>query len=216
MTENIDLSEELNKKIEIIKDDVLSGKTTLLELELNPLFHDLKDSLSIFNIENYSLTYKYMCELLNEKFEELKNLLSSLNIDEKFFEFMKTHPEDEEIFEIFKGCWRKVFYVDGMSLNFLEYASDRFCKERRIELEIKHLIKGKIDDQFLLEIPKYKFTEKMTSFFNKIKEKLPCYFEDVFDDEGDQIIVYENFVYLLHLLQLNKIKYQKETNTLYI
>ena len=216
MTENIDLSEELNKKIEIIKDDILSGKTSLLELELNPLFHDLKDSLSIFNIENYSLTFKNVCELLNEKFEELKNLLSSLNIDEKFFEFMKTHPEDEEILEIFKGCWRKVFYIDGMSLNFLEYASDRFCKERIMELKIKHLIKGKIDDQFLLEIPKYKFTEKMTSFFNKIKEKLPCYFEDVFDDEGDQIIVYENFVYLLHLLQLNKIKYQKETNTLYI
>lgn len=216
MTENIDLSEELNKKIEIIKDDVLSGKISLLEFELNPLFHDLKDSLSIFNIENYSLTYKNVCELLNEKFEELKKLLSSLNIDEKFFEFMKTYPEDEEIFEIFKGCWRKVFYIDGMSLNFLEYASDRFCKERVIEFEIKHLIKGKIDDQFLLEIPKYKFTEKMTLFFNKIKEKLPCYFEDVFDDEVDQIIVYENFVYLLHLLQLNKIKYQKETNTLYI
>ena len=72
MTENIDLSEELNKKIEIIKEDVLSGKTSLLELELNPLFHDLKDSLSIFNIENYSLTYKNACELLVEKFEELK------------------------------------------------------------------------------------------------------------------------------------------------
>ena len=216
MTENIDLSEELNKKIEIIKDDVLSGKTTLLELELNPLFHDLKDSLSIFNIENYSLTYKYMCELLNEKFEELKKLLSSLNIDEKFFEFMKTHPEDEEIFEIFKGCWRKAFYIDGMSLNFLEYASNRFCKERTMELEIKHLTKGKIDDQFLLEIPKYKFTEKMTSFFNKIKEKLPCYFDDVFDEGLDQMEVYEFFVYLLHLLQLGKIKYQKETNTLYL
>ena len=216
MTEKIDLSEELNKKIEIIKDDVLSGKTTLLELELNPLFHELKDSLSIFNIENYSLTYKNVCELLNEKFEELKNLLSSLNIDEKFFEFMKTHPEDEEISEIFKGCWRKVFYMDGMSLNFLEYASDRFCKERGIDLEIKHLIKGKIDDQFLLEVPKFKFTEKMALFFNKVKEKLPCYFEDVFDDELDQMKVYEYFVYLLHLLQLGKLKYQKETNTLYI
>ena len=216
MTENIDISEELNKKIEIIKDDILSGKTSLLELELNPLFHDLKDSLSIFNIENYSLTYKNVCELLNEKFEELKKLLSSLNIDEKFFEFMKAHPEDKEISEIFKGCWRKVFYIDEMSLNFLEYASERFCKERTMELGIKHLKKGKIDDQFLLEIPKYKFTEKMMSFFNKIKKKLPCYFEDVFDDEVDQMIIYENFVYLLHLLQLNKIKYQKETNTLYI
>ena len=56
----------------------------------------------------------------------------------------------------------------------------------------------------------------MTSFFNKIKEKLPCYFEDIFDDELDQMKVYEYFVYLLHLLQLGKIKYEKNTNTLYI
>ena len=39
MTENIDLSEELNKKIEIIKDDILSGKTSLLELELNHQYY---------------------------------------------------------------------------------------------------------------------------------------------------------------------------------
>jgi len=38
----------------------------------------------------------------------------------------------------------------------------------------------------------------------------------VFDNELDQIEIYEQFVYLLHLLQLGKIKYQKDTNTLYL
>ncbi|NGX49404.1 MAG: hypothetical protein K940chlam5_01002, partial [Candidatus Anoxychlamydiales bacterium] len=61
-----------------------------------------------------------------------------------------------------------------------------------------------------------KFTEKMMDFFNSIKDKLPCSYDDVFEDEKIQSKLFENFVYLLHLIQLNKIKYEKNTNTLYI
>ena len=39
--ENIDFSEEINKKIEVIKDEVLSGKINLLDFELNPIFSDI-------------------------------------------------------------------------------------------------------------------------------------------------------------------------------
>ena len=69
---------------------------------------------------------------------------------------------------------------------------------------------------FLLEVPEQKFTEKMNNYFNHIKSRLPCSFDEIFENEQDQIKVYENFVYILHLLQLGKLKYQKETNFLYI
>jgi len=214
--ENIDFSEEINKKIEVIKDEVLSGKINLLDFELNPIFSDIKNSLSIFNIENYSESYKNACELLSRKFEELRNLLSSLDIEKKFLDFLKENPEEKEITEIFNGCWNYPFELDAISLSFLEYASNRFCKERLMDLKIEHLKKEKSDYQFLLEIPRLKFTDKLNAFFNKIKTKLPCYFEDVFENKLDQIKIYEEFVYLLHLLQLGKIKYQKDTNTLYV
>ncbi|MBY8987317.1 MAG: hypothetical protein KGD61_02595 [Candidatus Lokiarchaeota archaeon] len=214
--EKIDFSEEINKKIEVIKDEVLSGRINLLDLELNPIFSDIKDSLSIFNIENYSESYANACELLTRKFEELRNLLSSLDIEKKFLDFLKENPKEKEITEIFSGCWNYTFELDAMSLSFLEYASDRYCKEKTMDLTIEHLNKERSDYQFLLEIPKLKFTEKVNAFFNKIRNKLPCYFEDVFDNEIDQLKIYEQFVYLLHLLQLGKIMYQKETNTLYV
>jgi len=214
--ENIDFSEEINKKIEVIKEEVLSGKINLLDFELNPIFSDIKDSLSIFNIENYSESYKNACELLNRKFEELRNLLSSLDIDKKFMAFLNENPNEEEISEIFNGCWNYTFELDALSLSFLEYASNRFCKEKLVNLKIEHLNKEESDFQFLLEIPRLKFTEKINAVFNKIRTKLPCYFEDVFENEFDQIKIYEQFVYLLHLLQLGKIKYQKDTNTLYV
>lgn len=214
--DRIDFSEEINKKIEVIKDNILSGKINLLEFELKPIFSDIKDSLSIFNIENYSHSYINACELLNRKFEELRNLLSSLDIEKKFIDYLNENPSEEEIIEIFHGCWNYTFELEGLSLNFLKYAQNRFSKEKDIEFTIEHLNKERVDYQFLLEIPRLKFTEKVNDFFNQIKDKLPCYFEDVFENEKDQLKIYEQFVYLLHLLQLGKIKYQKETKTLYL
>jgi len=214
--EKIDFSEDINKKIEVIKDDILSGKINLLEFELNPIFSDIKDSLSIFNIENYSQSYTQACELLNRKFEELRNLLSSLDIEKKFMNFLKKNPKENEIIDIFNGCWNYNFELESLSLNFLEYAANRFCKEKIMDYSIEHVNKERSDYQFLIEIPKFKFTEKVNAFFNKIKDMLPCNFEDVFENEIDQLEIYEKFVYLLHLLQLGKIKYQKETNTLYL
>ena len=214
--ELIDFSEEINKKIDGIKDDVLSGKINLLEFELNPIFSDIKDSLSIFNLENYSQSYINACELLNRKFEELRNLLSSLDIEKKFMDFLKENPKEEEIIEIFNGCWNYNFELEALSLNFLEYASNRFCKEKIMDLTVEYLNKERSDYQFLLEIPRLMFTEKVIAFFNEIRNKLPCYFEEVFENEKDQIKIYEKFVYLLHLLQLGKLKYEKNTNTLYL
>ena len=214
--EELDLSEKINKRIALIKDDVLSGKINLLELQLNPIFSEIKNSISIHNIENYSQSYVNAVELLNDKFEELKNLLSSLDIDKKFEDFLKTHPNEDQISDIFRGCWRETFHFEPISLKFLDYASNRYIRERITHYTIEHLTREKTNDQFLLEVPKYKYTEKISAFYDKIKKKLPCFFEDVFDNELDQIEIYEQFVYLLHLLQLGKIKYQKDTNTLYI
>jgi hypothetical protein len=214
--EGIDFSEEINKKIEEIKEDVLLGKINLLELELNPIFSDIKDSLSIFNIQNYSHTYVSACELLERKFEELTNLLRSLDIEKKFENFLKKKPSKEEIYDIFEGCWKHNFELETLSFNFLEYSLNRFSNVKTKDINIKHLNKERSDYQFLLEIPKLKFTEKVDEFFGEIRNKLPCFFENVFEDDQEQIKIYEKFVYLLHLLQLGKIKYQKETNTLYL
>jgi hypothetical protein len=214
--EELDLSEKINKRIALIKDDVLSGKINLLELQLNPLFSEIKNSISIYNLENYSKSYKNAVELLNDKFEELKNLLSSLDIEKKFEDFLKTHTREDQISDLFRGCWRKTFHLEPISLKFLDYASNRYAKERITNFPIEHLTREETNDQFLLEVPKYKYTEKISTFYDEIKHKLPCFFEDVFDNELDQIEIYEQFVYLLHLLQLGKIKYQKDTNTIYI
>lgn len=216
MVKENDISDGLNRKILNIRKEVISGDMTLLELELVPIFMDLKDSISIHNINSYSKTFKQACDLLEQKFQELRNLLQSIGNDEIFLDYLKSNPSEAEISHLFHGCWRKPFYLDSLSLTFLETSNARLSTGRTRLSSVEHLERMDINEEFLLEISREKFTVKMMKFFDEIKNKIPCSFDEIFEDELNQVKIYEYFVYLLHLLQIGKLKYQKETNFLYL
>jgi len=215
MTERKAITELLDEKIEEVQRQVISGKINLLDYELAPIFTELKNILNMDNLNESSKIYKDACVLLNQKFDELKKMLSSLDSEQKFFKYLNSNPKDTEVSYLFNGCWRKVFIIDSMSLSFLEFSKNKLCKDKGEPISIEHLEKVFSDEEFLLEIPEQNFTEKMMEFYVEIQNRLPCLFEEIFGKEQDQAKIYELFVYLLHLLQLGKIKYQKETNTLY-
>jgi len=214
--EYIDYSEEIARKIEETKSKILSGEISILDIELVSYFENLKTSLNIENIENYSITYKKVFQLLIQKFEELKILINSLDGNERFLEFLKTTPKDSEILHLLNNCWIKPFNLETLSLNFLESSRDRLNIQKSYPPTIEHLDKVKVNQNFLLEVPEQKFTEKMMKYLKDIRKKLPCSFESIFEEEQDQVKIYEYFVYILHLLQLNMIKYEMNTKTLYI
>ena len=210
------ITENLNNRIGEIQRKILSGEIKLLDLQLVPLFNELKDSVTVLNLEKSSLTYKNACSLLNQKFDELKSILNSLESQEKFLTYLNSKPSDLELYNLLNECWREIFTIDTLSLDFLELSQERLGIDKGGPIIIKHLSKAKVKDDFLLEIPKRKFTEKMMKFYDSIIEKLPCQFEEIFKGEKDQHKIYENFVFILHLIQSHKINYLKETNTLYI
>jgi len=210
------ITENLNNRIGEIQRKILSGEIKLLDLQLVPLFNELKDSVTVLNLEKSSLTYKNACSLLNQKFDELKSILNSLESQEKFLTYLNSKPSDLELYNLLNECWREIFTIDTLSLDFLELSQERLGIDKGGPIIIKHLSKVKVKDDFLLEIPKRKFTEKMMKFYDSIIEKLPCQFEDIFKGETDQQKIYDNFVFILHLIQSHKINYLKETNTLYI
>jgi len=216
MIENKDFSESISQKIKEIYDKVIRGELSLLDYELVPIFNELKDSLSTSNINNYSKTYIEACNLLDTKFEELKALLNSFDEEKQFKEYLESEPSDQEILYLFNNCWIKTFDLSILSYDFIEASKERLIHEKYTPIIIEHLKKEKSNDKFILELPKHKFTEKLLEFFESVKDKLPCSFYEIFDEDLDQIVLYQQFVYILHLLQLGKIQYQAETNTLYI
>ena len=188
MKEFNDFSEEINRKIEEIQNRVISGELTLLNTELFPIFENLKNSLNIGNLNKYSETYNNAFHLLVQKFEELKILINSIDRKEGFLTFLKSNPIDLEIDQLLSECWIKPFIIDSLSVEFLEFSKNKLNVMRRESLIIEHLDKIEVKDTFLLEIPEKKFTEKMLIFFNSIKNKLPCAFDEVFEDEQNQRI----------------------------
>jgi hypothetical protein len=216
MNELTDFSEEINRKIEEIQTKVLSGEIILLDTELVPIFENLKNSLNTNNINRYSSVYKNAFQLLIQKFEELKILINKIDSKESFVQYLKSHPTDSEVNEILVDCWIKPFHISSLSFNFLESAKEKLEIMKGFPVTIEPIEKIKVRESFLLEVSEQKFTEKMLEFYNNIRHQLPCEFEMIFASEENQIKIYENFVYLLHLLQLGKIKYQKETNFLYL
>ena len=206
---------ELNKKIDEIYKQVIDGKISLLDLELVPIFNELRDSLTIHNIHEGSETYKEAYKLLNHKFEELKVLLTSMDNAKYFQKFLDYNPSDKEIFQLLNSCWIKTFNTNSLSFKFMEDCKNRLCQDRKQSLSIEHPDLIETEEEFQLEMPKYNFNEKMIKYLEKIRKKLPCKFNDVFEIE-DQSKIYEEFVYILHLLQMDKIKYKINKDVLYI
>ncbi len=216
MPDSMILPEEIHNQLIKVKEDILSGKIYLLELELNPIFQSIKDSVSKNNIFQYSQLFKETYLILNQKFEELKSLLMRMDNEQKFIKYLETNPKDLEIAVLYEGCWNGSLQVESLSFEYLQMSRNRLLNFLKEPINIKELSRLDFKDQFFLEIPKLKFTEKMNEYLQTIIDKLPCQFGDIFENEKDQMLLYEHFIFLLHLLQLGKIKYQKETKTLYI
>jgi hypothetical protein len=216
MVEIKDFSEELNEKIEGIQKKVYSGEITLLNLELVPIFNSLKNSVTVNNIDRYSKPYREACGLLDQKFNELKKLLGSSTIEKTFLEYLESNPKDEDIVQLFDNCWRSIFYLDTLSIHFLELSKNLLCREKENSIIAETIEMEESDEEFVVKIPKHKFTEKMMNYFLQIKEKLPCSFDTLFEDEENDISLCKNFVYILHLLQSGFVKYQEETNFIYL
>jgi hypothetical protein len=211
----IDKSYSIIEQIEKIERDFINGNIKLLDYELVPLFESIESSLEVSNIDNHSSSYKKACELLYEKFKELKKLIRSFESEKLYLNFLKEEPTDQEITALFKGCWKRTFILNQTSAQFLEACKTKLCAKKKNKKNVLETEAVQSNEEFRLKIPKQKFSEKMIAFYQNIQDQLPCPYKEIFKQEKNQIEIYEKFIYLLHLIQMGKIKYQKETNYLY-
>jgi len=204
--------EELNE----IKENVLSGRIKLLDLQLIPIFNKLKNSLTVENLEGHSKAYTDACILLEEKFEELKNLINTSEMERRLRAFLEKEPSDAVLINLFNGAWKKPFSIDMMAFNFLEKSKNLLCRESKAPIEIKHEEIEPVEDLFIVEIMEKDFTVRMMDYYEEVRQKVPCSFNEIFENETNKVNVYKKFVYLMHLIQSGRIKYQEETDFIYV
>jgi hypothetical protein len=206
---------EINERVREIMKMVLAGDLSLLDFELKPLFREIRDSVNPKSINNYASTYSEMLDLLERKYNEFQDLINQINSDDLFLRFLEKNPNDDIISDCFTGCWRKAFTLRTVSLKGLSKYFDRFTSSHKEFIDIQHINRSTKKGEYIFFVPKESFSEKMMDFYTVLVEKLPCDYDDLFKYEKNQLVIFENFVYLLHLLQIGKVKFQKETNILY-
>jgi len=209
------VTEGLIVQIEKIKEEIITGKSKLLEKDLESIFREIKRTLTVKNIFAYSNIYKDACDLLQQKFDELKVLLQSLNKEKVYLEFLNSNPSDLEIYELIQGSWITPYKAEGISIDFMSQSRERYCRSRSFPFKIDHLEIEQFNEDFLINVPDENFTGRMINYYDIIKNKFPCEIQMLFEEIEDQLTIYENFVYLLHLLQLGIIKYQEDIKMLY-
>ena len=142
--ESEDFSVELVLQLDKIRKDIISGKISLLELELSSIFQKINETLNVKNLLNYSKPFESTCELLEDKFNELKKLLNTINSDKLFNDYLKKKsPNDNEIYSLLAKTWRDPFVVESISLEFLKYSNNRFSKEKKEINSIDHIFNVK-------------------------------------------------------------------------
>lgn len=204
------------QQIDDIRNRVLSGEIKILDYQLIPVFDELRKSLNVDTIDGHSKAYSTACILLENKLEELKNLISSSEMERKLVEFLENQPSDVLIAKVFNNCWKKPLVIERLSYDFLKYSKDLLCKDKTPKKEIQHEEYSPPTEDYIIKIQKQNFTEEMTNYFESIRHKLPCTFNELFEDEPNRITACQNFVFLMHLIQYGKIHYQKETDHLYL
>lgn len=130
-------------------------------------------------------------------------------------QYLKSNPDDREILGLFNNCWYKTFNLQPLSYSFLESSKEILTRSPSTPFSIEHLERDNINEEFIIDISSQQFTDEMMHFYETIKNELPCRFNDVFKGSKNQIEIYKKFIYVLHLIQSKKIKFQPETRTLY-
>ncbi|QEE14685.1 hypothetical protein DSAG12_00498 [Promethearchaeum syntrophicum] len=204
----------LLERISFLKNQVLMGKKTLLDEDLESLFIEFKDLISESELETSIQIMDNGTIILEQKLEELRNFISNISQKDQILEYLRNSSSDESFSQILNKTWQSPLLLPNFSLSFLTKSFERLVlnkKSTNLEMFFKEKpILGVPDIKELPEIDKpYKI--KMLGYLNLIRPLLPATLEELIDRNHSIDVYYENFSYILHLLQLGFLSFTKKT-----
>ena len=204
----------LLERISFLKNQVLMGKKALLDEDLESLFVEFKDLISESELETSIQIMDNGTIILEQKLEELRNFISNISQKNQILEYLRNSSKDESFAKILNKIWQTPLLLPHFSLSFLTKSFERLVlnkKSSNLEIFFKDKpILGTPEIKDLPEIDKpYKM--KMLGYLNSIRPLLPATLEELINNHQSFDVYYENFSYILHLLQLGYLSFMKNT-----
>ena len=202
----------LLERISFLKNQVLIGKKSLLDEDLESLFVEFKDLISESELETSIQIMDNGTVILEKKLDELRDFISIISQKNQILEYLKNSSSDESFAKILNKIWQSPLLLPHFSLSFLTRSFERLVlnkKSSNLEYFFKDKpILGSPDIRELPEIDKpYKM--KMLGYLNSIRPVLPATLDDLINKNHSIDVYYENFSYILHLLQLGFLSFTK-------
>ncbi len=202
----------LLERISFLKNQVLIGKKSLLDEDLESLFVEFKDLISESELETSIQIMDNGTMILEKKLEELRDFISIISQKNQILEYLKNSSSDDSFAKILNKIWQSPLLLPHFSLSFLMKSFERLVlnkKSSNLEIFFKDKpILGSPDIRELPEIDKpYKM--KMFGYLNSIRPVLPATLDDLINKDHSIDVYYENFSYILHLLQLGFLSFTK-------
>jgi len=202
----------LLERISFLKNQVLIGKKSLLDEDLESLFVEFKDLISESELETSIQIMDNGTVILEKKLDELRDFISIISQKNQILEYLKNSSSDESFAKILNKIWQSPLLLPHFSQSFLRKSFERLVlnkKSSNLEFFFKDKpILGSPDIRELPEIDKpYKM--KMLGYLNSIRPVLPATLDDLINKNHSIDVYYENFSYILHLLQLGFLSFTK-------
>jgi len=195
-----------------LKNQVLLRKKSLLDEDLESLFVEFKNLISESELETSIQIMDNGTIILEKKLDELRDFISIISQKNQILEYLKNSASDEAFAKILNKIWQSPLLLPHFSLSFLMKSFERLVLNKNssnLEIFFKDKpILGSPDIRELPEIDKpYKM--KMFGYLNSIRPVLPATLDDLINKNHSIDVYYENFSYILHLLQLGFLSFTK-------
>ena len=189
----------------------------LLEKDLVDFFEELKNLVSPDDI---NLVVEIMGNgtlALEEKLKQIREFISTLTYKENLLSFFQSEQNDHNINEKLMKSWHNPVYLPNLSPEYLidswSNLVNRKSKGKLVNFpQNPPNIKQKKIGNFINE--EQMFKERMISYYEKIKKKLPIKLENLLAIYSDNKEYYIHFSMILYLLQEGYLFYDRVENIL--
>jgi hypothetical protein len=209
----------LLERINFLKNQVLLGKKSLLDEDLEIFFVEFKDLISESDLETSIQIMNNGTIILEQKLNELRDFISFISQKNQILEYLKKSSSDEVFTKMLNKNWQSPLLLPHFSLSFLSKSFERLVLNKRsTNLGIIFKDKPELASPEIRELPEIEkpYKMKMFGYLNSIRQILPATLDDLTDDAQSIDDYYDNFSYILHLLQLGYLTYNKSSKQFFL
>jgi hypothetical protein len=207
--------DQLADHIATMRSYVSSGEISLIDQQLGPIFDSLRQLLTEDDLSKGLEILQNSTLFLTEKLDEINRFISQLSQREKYLRFLQQNPSDERLAGILSSVWNQPMRLFPFSIQFLHQSYTQLVQNKPIR---RFFHSGEV-----LESPSVKPTMKiddkaaefeieMNMFYDELHSKLPLNLTEILSPYTEPEAYYTHFSYLLHLLYLGKLFFDRTTN----